>query len=734
MADSYDEGPATEMVEAYDFLLKFIIIGEAGCGKSCLLHQFTQNSFKEHSQHTIGVEFSSRTINIGEKRVKLQLWDTAGQERFRSVTRSYYRGAAAALLVYDITSAAKTPLYALIIGINDYADKSVRNLKGAVHDGERFRDYLIKHLLVPQAQIKTLFGTQATRANIISEFRALAANPNINQQDPIVIFYAGHGAKLDKPDGWEAGGLHIQALVPQDVKLKGASGEIVHPIPDRTIATLLNEIGDAKGRNARFINAINFLPLPVDLDLDILPQPSEKRHAIVSQGFVYQELRNHVLLAACGSDELAYETDGMGDFTAALLKTLVEYGADKTTYKGCIQRFPILLQQNPHCEGFHKERIFFNAKVTGANRKMILIEKKGNMALLRAGIAQNIGVGAVFKVFKADIADPAKDSPIGSLRVVSADPTSSTLTWADDSKPFNLPDISYGFQTHAGSDQFLKVHFTRRLQARLPLDDGWYSAFTATQTNIVIKPTDLGAADIVADLGKNNRVVFDIRHALVNRHGIKELPESVPVKAEDILAVLRAAALWIWHLNRTNPDSSLEQAIRLEFTKVVREPRTRKLEPTGKDLNRSGVVEIVANGRDLYGMKIINTSPYNLYPYLFYFDVNGQSIEKWNDQVVGRVHTDAPLPKDSSLTVGYGAGGATPFSFKVSGDQPLELGILKLYVTNLPSEFSSIEHLSPFTLDEKGKRPNVKEADVKRSLAMRGVWHTVTVALIQRKP
>ncbi|KIJ45267.1 hypothetical protein M422DRAFT_30118 [Sphaerobolus stellatus SS14] len=97
---------ATELLETYDFLLKFIIIGEAGTGKSCLLHHFTQNTFKEHSQHTIGVEFSSRTVNIGEKRVKLQLWDTAGQERFRSVTRSYYRGAAGAILVYDITDRA----------------------------------------------------------------------------------------------------------------------------------------------------------------------------------------------------------------------------------------------------------------------------------------------------------------------------------------------------------------------------------------------------------------------------------------------------------------------------------------------------------------------------------------------------------------------------------------------------------------------------------------------------
>ncbi|KAK7058990.1 hypothetical protein VNI00_001614 [Paramarasmius palmivorus] len=61
---------------------------------------------KDHSQHTIGVEFSSRTIKLGEKRIKLQLWDTAGQERFRSVTRSYYRGAAGAILVYDITNRA----------------------------------------------------------------------------------------------------------------------------------------------------------------------------------------------------------------------------------------------------------------------------------------------------------------------------------------------------------------------------------------------------------------------------------------------------------------------------------------------------------------------------------------------------------------------------------------------------------------------------------------------------
>lgn len=53
--------------------------------------------------HTIGVEFGTRIIEVDDKKIKLQIWDTAGQERFRAVTRSYYRGAAGALMVYDIT-------------------------------------------------------------------------------------------------------------------------------------------------------------------------------------------------------------------------------------------------------------------------------------------------------------------------------------------------------------------------------------------------------------------------------------------------------------------------------------------------------------------------------------------------------------------------------------------------------------------------------------------------------
>jgi Ras-related protein Rab-2A len=72
-------------------------------GKSCLLLQFTDKRFRTDHDLTIGVEFGARLVNIGGKQIKLQIWDTAGQESFRSITRSYYRGATGALLVYDIS-------------------------------------------------------------------------------------------------------------------------------------------------------------------------------------------------------------------------------------------------------------------------------------------------------------------------------------------------------------------------------------------------------------------------------------------------------------------------------------------------------------------------------------------------------------------------------------------------------------------------------------------------------
>jgi small GTP-binding protein len=82
--------------------LKYIFVGDSGCGKSALQRRFTHGDFDENYDMTIGVEYAVKMVLGGT--VKLQLWDCAGFESFRSLTRAYYRGAHVVLLVFDVSN------------------------------------------------------------------------------------------------------------------------------------------------------------------------------------------------------------------------------------------------------------------------------------------------------------------------------------------------------------------------------------------------------------------------------------------------------------------------------------------------------------------------------------------------------------------------------------------------------------------------------------------------------
>ena len=129
----------------WDYIAKLVCIGDSGCGKSSLTIRLCEGRFSPHHDVTIGVEFGSRIVPVGpphtqpdalsldlsapqdaqqettssnglpepprvpppqktgpQKHMKLSLWDTAGQETYKSVTRSYFRGASGALLVFDL--------------------------------------------------------------------------------------------------------------------------------------------------------------------------------------------------------------------------------------------------------------------------------------------------------------------------------------------------------------------------------------------------------------------------------------------------------------------------------------------------------------------------------------------------------------------------------------------------------------------------------------------------------
>ena len=88
----------------YDATYKIIIFGDAGCGKTTLTQRFLTNLFVSDQTMTIGVDFEVKSLEIDEKKVKLQIWDFGGEERFRFLLPTYVKGASGGLFMYDITN------------------------------------------------------------------------------------------------------------------------------------------------------------------------------------------------------------------------------------------------------------------------------------------------------------------------------------------------------------------------------------------------------------------------------------------------------------------------------------------------------------------------------------------------------------------------------------------------------------------------------------------------------
>jgi small GTP-binding protein len=87
----------------YDYLIKLLVIGNSGVGKTNMLLKFCENNFMTSHLTTIGIDFKIKTITIGKDKIRLQIWDTAGQEKFKTITQTYYRGAMGIVLTYAIS-------------------------------------------------------------------------------------------------------------------------------------------------------------------------------------------------------------------------------------------------------------------------------------------------------------------------------------------------------------------------------------------------------------------------------------------------------------------------------------------------------------------------------------------------------------------------------------------------------------------------------------------------------
>lgn len=197
------------------------------------------------TSQTIGVEFSSKIIRVGtgarRQRIKLQLWDTAGTERFRSVSRSYYRGAAGAVLVYDITSQAS--FNALPTFLNDARALASPNLtvllagnKSDISSEAGVEDNLLEFQRPRDEGGDAKGGVQA-----VGSVRSLSARSSVGY---------GLGAQLaatTAPDGREVSALEASrwasaVSIPVAVEVSALNGEGVDEIFARLARMILTKI------------------------------------------------------------------------------------------------------------------------------------------------------------------------------------------------------------------------------------------------------------------------------------------------------------------------------------------------------------------------------------------------------------------------------------------------------------------------------------------------------------
>lgn len=87
----------------WDYLFKIILVGDAAVGKTNLITRYTTKAFSIDSKPTLGVDFSNATLTKDGKVIRVQIWDTSGQEVYKSITKSHFKGAHGALVVYDIS-------------------------------------------------------------------------------------------------------------------------------------------------------------------------------------------------------------------------------------------------------------------------------------------------------------------------------------------------------------------------------------------------------------------------------------------------------------------------------------------------------------------------------------------------------------------------------------------------------------------------------------------------------
>ncbi|KAG6829593.1 hypothetical protein H0H87_010742 [Tephrocybe sp. NHM501043] len=642
-------------------------------------------------------------------------------------------------------------LFALLIGIDHYIDPAIPDLCGAVHDADAVENFLTSFAGVPKDRIMNLRDEQATRNGIMSAMRSLANNNAINPEDPILIYYAGHGSEAPSPiPRWTTSSANdmIQMLLPHDFDSRGSNRVLGQGVFDIALSSILGTIAENKSNNITVIfdcchsgsgtreytgnetSTIRGIKLHSNYTL---PTTIVQVDSFAPSVRAKTGLDSHVLLAACKQGQTASEVNGRGVFTEALLRLLKQEGIHKLTYADVIAYIQDLPSQNPQCEGVNQYRKLFDSKVYGPHRTAYCINitpGKPNECILHAGEAHGITNGAVFDIFS----DEHLTSVIGSVVAVDIASFTTRCSFTKGSL-FSLSQSAHAVQTGVGKRQDIRL-FIEWNEAFLDLFERLGQEIDHDNTDpskrsFHLLDKDGDQPDLVLR-ARNGRVEFEIRNIICSQHGLTRMP-FIDVRAnetEHLFSILRSAADFYWYLRHSNKDASLTNKVKVEcFHLTPTGNLSDDLEeiylpdPDGRNLNIDGTIFIDTSKNDAaYGYKITNTCNIPLYAALFYFDISDLSIVACYLPGTAK-NVDPSLPGEKSLTIGFGDGGWAPRTYRLRENQSVDVGFLKLYVSTCYIDYSSLLQQSPFeTRIARGDGGPPKR---------RELWGALTIPVVQ---
>ncbi|KAJ7841777.1 hypothetical protein B0H13DRAFT_2365566 [Mycena leptocephala] len=620
----------------------------------------------------------------------------------------------------------RCPVFALIIGIDEYQSNAIPDLRGCVNDAQTIKTYLTNRFHIPETQIAFLANQDATRGCILTKFQThLISNAFIEKDDAIIIYYAGHGSRATAPDSWPSTDGKIETLV------RTTSGEIRN-----NITVILDCCHSASGTRGsgpgilptpRFVETL--LPIPENLDQDLFGGRSGE--ISLPPGASYKFMHSHVLLAACRQQQRAREClsatgEPCGFFTNSLISQLRRIGPNRITYADLLDLLPTLPDQNPQCEGENKDRYLF--EVQGPAHEpttYALVVKEDGLFEVEIGSLHGVVAGTQF-VLKADTSSGQELDRI--LVAASVNLDSSILIPITPKKDLNFPDGARLIVSDWKNDAaMMKVYVHASESPQLAISD--VVSVQRTRTNFLVVDS-LDTADLAVRRASDNEFTLSRLDAKISRYAMPDVHLSVP--STNFPFVLDAISHFNYFLGKHNGrDDPFAGEVALEMYNLRGEFGSRVPNRLLGNLVIDGEVRFRLDPQEKYGFAICNYSQYDLFPYLFYFDPASYSIDAWYLPSSPTMAPPLPAKSDSSteptrITVGYGAAGGYAFQFVIPEGMTSDTGFLKLFVSTKYLDLKRIEQPAAVDVIYGGER----DADTHRPEVEKGeMWDAVDVAV-----